>query len=391
MNCLPRINNLYILLFGFLIPSAAFAQNGMYFDSDHTFLVPMMADDVLKGHAYIYKLDNVSKDSDSYMMQVFDEHLHDVGEKKIMMPSKATYHAALFNGTDLVVRFNIGKSGVRYLIFNQRAEQIFDTTLNIELRKASKWKETDFQQTPLISVAGQSVLDYVLSSHGGTTLVSVGNDHKVWTHEFRSSQPLQVNFLAANEKYILQSVYHFRKGKYGNDVGTSISFLSSQGVSIAETPVYRNDSVSFYPVAADLGTNGIEVISEFTRRAHEFSKVKYGVSLLHFDLNGKFLDEKANDFTVNLVNDSVFKKYKLLVHSYLYMHKATRLKNGNWLLAAEQFQKTRMKSGLGRNKNIIYNKKNICLMEINDEADIVQIHVEPNKPDGARVPRAYYR
>lgn len=363
----------------------------MYFDSKHAFLIPMMENNILRGHAYVYKLDEVSKDSNSFMIQVFDEFLHDVGEKKLVLDSKLSFGAAIFNGTNIVTRFDHKQNGVRYMVFNQEANLIFDTTLQIKLRNSEKFKEENFQQTPMAAIHNQAILDYLQSDDGGTTLVSLGIDNKVWTYTLKSSPQSSMQLLAADNKLIVNTIYHYQKRKYFNDVSTNIQVLSAGGTKIAETNLFKNDSISIYPIAADIDNKGIEVISEYTIRAHEFSKVKFGICLHRFDLNGKLISEQYNDFTRNLVRDSLMKKYKLLVHSYLYMHKATRLKSGNWLVAAEQFQKTRMRSGLGRNKNIIYNKKNICLMEIDDRADLVYMHVEPNKPDGARLPRKYYR
>ncbi len=77
---------LFLFLFGNTYLSSA--QNGMYLDAKHTFLIPMLENNVLKGHAYVYLLDKVSKDSNSFIIDVFDEYLRDVGQKKFMLDSK---------------------------------------------------------------------------------------------------------------------------------------------------------------------------------------------------------------------------------------------------------------------------------------------------------------
>jgi hypothetical protein len=89
--------------------------------------------------------------------------------------------------------------------------------------------------------------------------------------------------------------------------------------------------------------------------------------------------------------DSLMKKNKLLVNSYLFMHKAVRLKNGNWLIAAEQFQKTHLKIDLIRKPTVKYNKYAICLMEVDMDAQVVQMHVEANKGDAVMLRRRHYR
>ncbi len=388
---LRKSNFYFLLLICFFGNISVHAQSGIYFDSRHSFLIPMMENNILKGHAYVYELDKVSKDSNSFMIQVFDEFLHDVGEKKFMMSSKCEFKAALFNGAEIITKFENEKRGVNYVVFDQQAHLLYDTLLLVKLRNPDIKSESDFQQAPMAVLSNQSTLDYVLTDNGGTLLVCLTRDHQIWTYPFASNKSQSVQFLAGDDHLIVQSVYTYTQRPLGNHVYTKLLVLSAYGVKIQETNLFVNDSTSIYPIAADIDKNGISVISQYTRRAHEFAKVKYGVCLHNFDLNGKWQNSFFNDFTSNLVRDSVFKKYKLMVHSYLYMHKATRLRNGNWLLAAEQFQKTRMKIGLGRNKHIIYNKKNIALFEVDDQAEIVKMHVEPNKPDGARIPRRYYR
>ncbi|QLH46567.1 MAG: hypothetical protein HWD58_13600 [Bacteroidota bacterium] len=46
------------------------AQNGLYFDASNNFLIPVLEDEELKGHALVYFLDKVSKDSNSYALGI---------------------------------------------------------------------------------------------------------------------------------------------------------------------------------------------------------------------------------------------------------------------------------------------------------------------------------
>ncbi len=366
----------------------------MYSDAKHAFLIPLLENNVLKGHAYVYLLDKVSKDSNSFVIDVFDEYLRDVGQKKFTLDSKFTFSAAVFNGVNIVTKFEKKEEAVRYIVFDQQANISFDTTISVHLRKVKDLSEENFQPAPILAVTNQCVLDYLLTESGGmksTTLICLNNENAIWKTVQASASPLNVQLLTADNRFIVNTMYTYTNRTHFNDVNTSIQILSSQGVKIAETVLYKDDSVSIYPVSADIQKDGIEVISQFTIRAHEFSKVKYGTCIHRLDLNGKVISSHYNEFTKSLVKDSVVKKFKLLVHSYLYMHKAVKLKNGNWLVAAEQLLRTRLRIRPFKNPYVIFNKKNICLLELDDVGDLVNIHVEPNKDDGVRLPKKYYR
>lgn len=172
---------------------------------------------------------------------------------------------------------------------------------------------------------------------------------------------------------------------------TSIQILSSMGAKVSEVALYKNPDVSIYPISAEIKKDHIEVLSQFTHHAHEYSKVKYGICIHEIDFTGKIISQKYNEITQTMAKDSVMKRYKLMVNSYLYLHNAVKLKNGHWLVAAEQLIRTRLRIRPFKNPTVTFNKKNICLMELDEDALVVKMHVEPNKDDGVRVPHKYYR
>lgn len=393
---MPRLVASSFFLLGILLFSRHLvAQNGMYADAAHNFLIPLLENNVVKGHAYVYQLDQVSKDTNSFMLQVFDEYLRDVGEKKFHLDATFAFNSVVFNGTHIVTKFQRKQEAVRYLVFNQKAEQVFDTIIYADLDKRDpKSSERNFNPAPMVAVANQYVLDYLpvnASGHDATMLQYLGNDGQAWQYTDVRSHPSSMQLLAADNRYIVNAVYHFQPRRNFNDVQTYVQLFDTRGHKLGETLLFVSDSTAFYPISAEITANGIEVISEFTKRAHEYAKVKFGVSIHTFDFSGNIRSVQYNEFTKSMVKDTAFKKYKLLVHSYLYMHKAVKLQNGNWLVAGEQLLRTRLRIRLTRNRYIVYNKKNICLLELDDHAGVVGIHVEKNKDDGIRLPPKYYR
>ena len=280
------------------------------------------------------------------------------------------------------------------MVFDQNAGLYFDTTLNLDLRPVDRHNEIGFQPAPILSVSHQGVLDYIPTWSDGsksTTIICLRNDNSIWQYSQLSSFPMNLQLLAADNQYIVNALYTFKRRAHFNDVSTTIQLMTAQGKLLGESVLFKSDSVCIYPIAADIQKNGIEVISEFTSRAHEYSNVKFGICIHRFDFSGSLISSQYNEFTQNLVKDSVMKKYKLLTRSYLYMHKAVMLQNGNWLVAGEQLMRTRLRMNPFFNPPMVYNKKNICLMEIDDHAELVKRHVEPNKPDGVKLPHEYYR
>ena len=142
MNFLKNKLFLFAGLFA-LISARVEAQNGMHFDNEHSFLIPMLENNVMKGHAYVYLLDKVSKDSTSYFLQVFDEYLHDMGEKKFTIGSKFTFSAAVYNGVNIITKFEKEHEVLRYIVFDQKANISLDTTLEIKLQKLTRLIFTD--------------------------------------------------------------------------------------------------------------------------------------------------------------------------------------------------------------------------------------------------------
>lgn len=385
-------------LFLILLCTAAtkcFSQNGLYFDDKHNFLIPMTENNELKGYAYVYKQDRVSKDSNSFIVEMYDELLRDVGEKKINMAVGFVFHSAVFNGSEFVLKFTKDNEAIEYLVYNQKAEQLFDTTLFVKVKKVNEEDEWNFNPVPLKVINKQGIIDYIfVNDHGRTVpmIIFLGNDFKMWQYNFNSSaNPYSVQPVGADEKFIVNAVYAYVGTKNQKKIKTNLQILSAGGVLLADIPLNTNDSLTILPIKADIEKGGIKLLSEFTKRTGTYSRIKYGICLHDLAPTGQIFSSKFNEITSTMKADSLMKKHKLMVYSYLFMHKAVRLKNGNWLIAAEQFQKTHLKIDLIRKPAVKYNKFAICLMEVDNDAQVVKMHVEPNKGDAVLLRHRHYR
>lgn len=386
---------LFVLLLLVSVCRNSSAQNGLYFDASNNFLIPVLENEELKGHALVYFLDKVSKDSNSYALQVFDEYLHDVGEKKIMVPVDFKFQAAVYNGSHFITKFTNPKKGIKYLFFDRQANQLFDTLIECKLPREMEETEKNFSVAPLFVVKGQYVLDYQYVQEGRKTMmrvVRIGNDMKYGVEDRAvDGEKDHVQVLAADHQYIVEAAFHFYKHKKQQLFSTHIITRSSAGVLISEHSLQNDDTTVIFPIAAEIHPDGIEILSQFNRRSSAYATTKYGACIHYLYLNGQEKSPAFNEFTTTMVNDSAFKKNKLLIYSYQYLHKGVKLNNGNWLVVGEHLLRTRLKVNPFRNKNVVYNKKGIALFEIDKEAQIVRTHIEPNKKEGRRVPKAYHR
>lgn len=374
----------------------AYAQNGMYLDDKHNFLIPLLDKSEMKGHAYFQLLDQINKDSNSYVLSVYDEYLRDVGEKKVSIENKYKFISAVYNGSDIVAKFEKAKErdAIRYIVFNQKAEQVFDTIISVKLGAIVADPEWNFNPTPVHAITNQGVLNYcrVKSNKSEeTALHFLSNDFKFWSYSLPKYDNCRVSFLGADNKILAHALYSTRKGKAPSKTNTYIEIISTAGALINKVDLYENDSISIFPIQMEIGNGEVEVISQFTKQSHKYSRIKYGTCVHRIGLNGQIISKHFNELTSTLMNDSLSKKFKLINYSYLYMHKALSLKNGNWLVAAEQLQRTKLLIKPFPKRKIIFNKRAICLMEFDDKAELVSMHVEPNKGDGAKVPKKYYR
>lgn len=352
----------------------------------------MMRGNELVGHAQVDLLDKVSKDSNSFAVQLFDEYLHDVGEKKLMLQSSFRFQKAAFNGKEIVVKFYSKKNEeMRYFCLSQKADIMFDTTLSIDGPMAEYEDYKNFISTSMHTIPNSGILDYYqLNIHGKVkgAVTWIGLDHAVWNYIM--DQEGVSNYLWSDANTTINSVYEYKKDKIGNEVNTYIQGLSSKGgTRLFDVQLNTSKSESIYPIAAISDKNTMEVVSEFTRQSTRYGRMKWGICIHRIDMAGNIVDVVYNDLTETMRDDSIFKKNKLLIFSYLFMHKAVRLKSGNWLIASEHIRRNFNAAIIkGRRRNV-YNKKSICLLEVNNKAQIVHTFLEANKEESVLIETKY--
>jgi hypothetical protein len=388
--------SILVLLVSLSAYGAGAQRNGMYFDHRNNYLIPLQDHDALVGHAYVILADKISRDSNMYILGVYDQYLANVGERKFNVSSSFEFDCAAFDGKDIYARFIDDNKAVRYVVFNQSAAVIFDTTLAIKCRKAPADDVAYYQQASIFPLSKGGIIDNIFLSGKTPAAVTVRitPGGAVWTNARVSTGNASNRILFANEKLVVEAVYKYSDGGMSPTVGqTSIVTLDARnGEKLGETVLTGKTGQKTYPVSAVATDAGIEVLSEYTREAKKYGRIKYGVSIHRLNAGDAKVQGAPlyNEFTTTLLKDTGLEGRRLMTSSYLYVSHAARLANGHWLLAMQQFTKLPLSVHLFKNKAAYYHMKSICFVELNEEAKVLASHAEENMTNKVRVPAAFF-
>ncbi len=405
------INKKFIFLFSILF-TCCFAisaqNNGMFFDKDHTFLSPMLKNNILVGHAMVYKLDNISKDSSSYSIAIYDDNLNQLGEKKVHLEKNFNFEAVVFNGEQFVSKFVSSKNLVRYIVLNQEAGLVFDTTISLKITEPTtfklwnnkssvvEYKFSDFQPTPIYAINQVGIIDNIQLYSGSNpkyATVFLSKDNKLLVTQSEGKNGFEnAQIIGANKQFFVKANYYSHGNAKFNKYDCVIEINALQGNNVlGELKLNTQENIEIFPIAADIQKGQIEIVSQFTKKKGKYGKIKYGICIHRISENGNLISEKYNELTETLKTDSVAKSTKLIINSFVYFHLAKKLSTGNWLLSAEHLQRTITKIRMSRNNHITFNKSHIAMFEIDAEADVKQLYVEKCKLSGRALPKKFSR
>lgn len=384
---------LFLLLLGTGIMSQA-QRNGMYTDHRNNYLIPLQQQDALVGHAYALFADKISADSNSYVIGIYNQYLVNVGEKKINLPERFTFDCASFDGKDIYTRFIQEGKEVRYMVFDQQAKLLFDTTLSLKCKKTPAGKVVHYQQASVFPLHGNGIIDNIpLSGRGrvNAATVRISADHSVWINEQVATEKAANQILYADKSLVVEAVYHYQdaKGQGPLPERTSIVTLdASSGTRIGETVLTLPQGQHIYPVNACLTDGRTEIISSYTRQEVKHGRVKYGIVIHQLDTRGSsILHTASNELTTTLLSNNTINGRQLVTNSYLHIGHAARVGNDHWVLAMQQFSKKPVKVLLWGNKNVVYDLKSICFAAVDKNARLQSSHIENNKLNRVKVPK----
>ena len=377
---------------------ASAQQNGMYADHRNNYLIPLQDQNAVVGHAYVMLADKISRDSNSYVIGVYDPFLINVGERKVNMPVAFTFDCASFDGKDLYTRFIDEGRAVRYLVFSQNAALLFDTTLALNCKKTPPNTVAYYQQAAIRPIAGNGIVDNVPLAGNrapGAATVRLFTDHTLWINEKVTSGEAANQVLFADENAIVEVVYQYQnaKGITPALVQTRIVTLdATTGKTGTEIPLTAPPAAYIYPVNARVSDGTIQVISEYTHQPLKRGRVKYGICLHRLRLNGNAVPEVVtNELTTTLPDNPKLKGSRQLVtNSYLHLSHAAYLPNGNWVVAMQQFSKKPQKVRLIRNPSVSYEMRSLVFATLSKDAQLQDLHLESNGVNAVTLPARFF-
>ncbi len=380
-----------------VIANAVRAQpNGMYYDHRNNYLIPLQQGDALVGHAYVLLADKISRDSASFVVGVYDQYLVNVGEKRVNLPTSYQFDCAAFDGKDLYTRFIDEGKALRYIVFDQQARTVFDTTLRLACRKTPANRVAYYQQASIFPVEGAGIVDNVLRSGGAynSATIRVGPGRSVWVADDVAALNSANRVLHADESVVVEAVYDYASTGTAPVVKqTSIVTLDARtGRTIGTTVLTGGAAQHIYPVNAAVQGGEVSVVSQFTRQPKKYGRVKYGVCIHTLNAAGSVQNSSFNEFTTTMLkkDSTSLNGRPLLTASYLHVSHAAPLSNGRWVLAMQQFSKRHETVRLLKNKVVTYDLKSMVFAELDGNARIVSSHAEANKSNPVRLPRAFF-
>ncbi|MEZ5046045.1 MAG: DUF6770 family protein [Chitinophagaceae bacterium] len=373
-------NNILIITFMLLFCLKLDAQtNNISYKANENLLIPLMKNNKIVGYTFVYKLDQVSKDTDSYAISIYDENLYNLGEKKINIKNDFSFDAASYCGDEYLLKFVSKKKGINYIMFDQQAKKTMDTTILYQpdiITNDFDFKH--FQSNEIFPISDLGVVEnLVVKTKNGLryATIFISKAHKVVVNDFISnSRTENMQILFCNKEVVLRAIYE--KAHTGHNLfHTKIEILSTLEL-IPKGKYQFPIDVTYYPISADYKNGQVEIISQYNYRLGKYSTLKYGLSNTTITNGGNFIKEEKNELTQSLISDSVAKRNKLIQHAYPYFHLAQKLPDGNWLLAFETVQRTKNNIRIRFNNKIVYAKSNIGLMELNSKCEVLRTYVE---------------
>ncbi len=370
-------------------------RNGMYFDLRNSYLIPLQSRDALIGHASIAKAEKISKDSNLYIVGIYDQSQARRGEYQLSLPSGYSFDCAAFDGRNIYARFTDENRAVRYIAFDQQAAVVFDTTLALRCLRTPVDKVSYYQQASVFPVEGSGIVDNIrLSGKAPAVTVRISAGGPVWVNGSLGAANTGNKILLATDRVIVEAVYRFSGGGASPGVRqTDIVILDAgTGTRQGGSVLPALGGQAFYPVNAAIVDDQVEILSEFTRQQKSFGRVKYGAAIHRLKLaDGSIAGAPAiNEFTTTLLRDTTLKARSLMTNSYLYISHAARSAEGHWLLAMQQFAKLPVKVRLLHNAKVSYEMRNLCFVELNAGAGLLSSHQEINPGNKVSVPAAFF-
>ena len=308
----------------------------------------------VKGYCAFYMLDKKDSKNDNYVMQLYDENMNEVGQKKITMLKGQYLDEMGFDGNVLMVKFmDIKAKQAIYISYNQKAEEtarkVVPISSKLELMTFEYNLKGNVEGAPtFVSAEGAGFVNYSIEQNKKygykINFFSDADIKKGWEYasDKNSDKALTASYLASSENVLLSLTSARDKNISMSLSGFGYNILMldfKTGKKLADIKC-ENAQYAYTPMGAYFESDKFIVVGQFIKKGGNVLKdPSLGLSVVEYDLTGKVVNEKFALWKDGLGKFAEMKGNKLMDGGYIYFHKIVKAPNGNIVLVGEQFHK----------------------------------------------------
>lgn len=337
------------------------------------------------GYYMFYKVDRIDRNTNSYLLRVFDQNLNQLSESKIEETKYLNLVEGAYNQKSLMFKFYDTKE--QKLVFYN-----YDNKSQLKSRSERKLKsiteifmyttafEKEINATALCAIPGQGFVNYGLKVEGKSeysiTFYPEGKDQKGWKYEVPdSSKEVRsascASFIVANKDMLIINVY--TKGKEIQAYVVAINVKT--GEKMFEMNEMQDSVHSFYFKHGyiDETTGNIALLGEYYNLDDDhFSDKSLGLCSLLLSRDGKIITKNyaswLSDVNKFLPVDAKGKNEDV---GYVYFHEIIKTADGKVFAIGEQYREEargsttrRISDSNGKTKTTI---GNMVIMEFSSQ------------------------
>lgn len=315
------------------------------------------------GYYLFYELDKIDKDRRSYMLQILDENLEQVSQKKIRQSVHVNLVDAAFNDTLIMFKFHDPEekkySLKAYDLLGQKARGGSRTLDKKKYYPALQGAKGEQHEGALYAVPGKGFVQYasVKNKKWGYIIDFIGpTREKSWKHKSSKtdSSIKMAHHITGNDQYLVSNIT-VASNMFGRDIRSNVLVLDvNTGKKVFETPFGEHPPTRIINGTINEDNQTITIFGLFYKdggsgKAPAKAKSR-GLFIYTLDMKGEIIDKKLlsweEEFSKFL---PINKKGKLKGSQYIEFHKFVKSNDGKTLIIGEKFGKEADAAGVATN------------------------------------------
>lgn len=320
-------------------------------------LRPIYQGTEVKGYIALYFLDKEDKQNNTFVLQIFDENVNEVGQQKISIPKSQFFVASEYDGNNILLKFADTKAKIYDIrLFDEKGN--LKKEIKIPVGKSQLYQlsaamqsNTEDMMPDLFSIENFGFINYSIEDFKktGFNINCINGDGIKWTYtsDKTSDKYYAAYYYQSNEDVLLSIVYR-RDKLFTQDMDAFILGLDMKtGKKLFEIPTVTS-KYEISPVGAHIESTDKMVIfgQYFPKGANIIKDKSLGFGVLEINSQGKINNEKYMTWEESVGKFEKVEGSKLKDGGYIYFHKTVKAANGNLILVGEQFRKAASAAGI---------------------------------------------